>query len=63
MKSLARHSFIVFAFLIFSSCSVLEKSSMHGFNSGYYKFRSDGENAEKVYVEVAEENVEILSTG
>jgi hypothetical protein len=32
---------------------------MHGFNSGYYKFRSDGKNAEKVYVEVAEENVEI----
>jgi len=60
MKIFIRHFIISFVLVVFiSSCSVLEKSSTHGFNSGYYKFRSDSENAEKVYVEVSEENVDI----
>jgi hypothetical protein len=42
----------------FTSCSTLEKASMHGFNSGYYELDS-GEMAKKVYIDVTDEKIEV----
>jgi hypothetical protein len=60
MKRYARCFILLFAFMIFfSSCSIMEKSSMHGFSSGYYKLKSGPENTEKVYVDANEENIDV----
>jgi hypothetical protein len=37
----------------------MEKSSMHGFSSGYYKLKSGTDSTEKVYVDANEENVDV----
>lgn len=53
--------FIIFiAFVSLHSCSTLEKSSSHGFESGYYKLNKK-EKSEKVYVDVNEETLKIYS--
>ena len=61
MKLYTKHFVIIAAFVAFlsSSCSVLEKSSFHGFHSGYYTFRSGPEEAEKVYTDIHEENIDV----
>lgn len=46
----------VIAFL--TSCSPLEKASLHGFNSGYYK-TDFGEGGTSVYVDVTEEKIDV----
>lgn len=56
-----QHGRIMFLFTLayaafFSSCSTLDKASMHGFSSGYYTLKT-GKKAEKVYVDVAEGEV------
>jgi hypothetical protein len=62
MKLKGRHFIILFVLMLFfHSCSVMEKSSIHGFNSGYYKLKSGMENTEKVYVNVAEEIIDVYS--
>lgn len=43
---------------LFTSCSTLEKASIHGFYSGYYKFDS-GKKAKMVYVDVTEEKIDV----
>lgn len=43
---------------LFTSCSTLDGTSLHGFNSGYYKIDS-GEKSKKVYVDVTEEDIDI----
>lgn len=42
-----------------SSCSTLEKSSTHGFNSGYYKLQTENNKAEKVYVDILDETLDV----
>ncbi len=39
-----------------ASCDTLEKASLHGLNSGYYKFKSDTQN---VYLDVTDEKIDI----
>lgn len=43
---------------LFTSCSTLEKASLHGFNSGYYKVDS-GKKTKMVYIDVTEEKIDI----
>lgn len=43
-----------------TSCSTLEKASLHGFNSGYYTLGS-GKDAKKVYADVSDEKIEVYS--
>jgi hypothetical protein len=44
---------------LLSSCSTLEKASTHGFNSGYYKLKSEGKDIQNVYVDVADEQISV----
>ena len=39
-------------YILLSSCSVFEKASRHGFESGYYKMKTAPDTFEKVYVDV-----------
>ena len=60
MKSYNKYIIILVAvILFFTSCSTLEKSSTHGFNSGYYKLQSKQKKAENVYVDITEENIDV----
>lgn len=45
--------------LFFTSCSMLEKASEHGFQSGYYKMSSKKGKPGDVYVEVSEEKTDV----
>jgi hypothetical protein len=47
------------SFFILYSCNVIEKSSIHEFNSGYYKYKPESGEAEKVYLEISNEQVSI----
>jgi hypothetical protein len=52
--------FFTFTCAVFiSSCSVIEKSSMHGFDSGYYKLDSGSDSLENVYLDVSEERIDV----
>ena len=44
---------------VFASCNTLEKASLHGFNSGYYKLKSDTIKAQGVYLDVTVEKIDI----
>jgi len=49
-----------FAVVIFScSCNVVEKSSRHGFESGYYQLKSGNKKFEKVYADIAVDKVTV----
>ena len=59
MKNDAFISFIALATTVFfTSCSTLEKTSSHGFGSGYYKPDQDT-TSKKVYLDVGEEKVDV----
>lgn len=51
--------FQVLVILSFASCSTLERSSTHGFNSGYYKLQSKHKNSENVYVDIIDEKLDV----
>jgi hypothetical protein len=51
---------IILDVILFSACSILEKSSQHGFSNGYYKFKSNNVLAGKVYVNVDEAELEVF---
>jgi hypothetical protein len=56
--TISAKSIILLLILVgFGSCSVLEQSSRHGFESGYYKLSSRTGIAERVYVNVGENDV------
>ena len=60
MKSNSKYSIIPVVFVVFlTSCNTLEKVSMHGFNSGYYKLESKQESDQNVYVEVTDEKIDV----
>jgi len=42
-----------------SSCSVIDKSSTHGFDSGYYKHSLEKGRAEKVYLDITDDTVAV----
>jgi len=51
---------IPLAFIIFcSSCSVIEKSSSHGFGSGYYQLKAENKTVEKVYADISDERITV----
>jgi hypothetical protein len=45
--------------VFFTSCSTLEKTSTHGFNSGYYKLHAEQKNAQNVYLDVTDEKIDV----
>lgn len=60
MKSNNKYIFIPIVLIVFlTSCNVLEKASMHGFNSGFYKFESEQKSDQNVYVDVTEEKIDV----
>jgi hypothetical protein len=62
-NKLHKYSIIYLVAIIgfFTSCSTIEKASMHGFKSGYYKLESDQQKNQKVYVDVTNENIDIYN--
>lgn len=56
------NKYIVFQVAIivfFTSCSTFEKTSTHGFNSGYYKLQTEKKNVQNVYLDVTDEMIEV----
>jgi len=44
---------------VLASCNTLEKASLHGLNSGYYKLKSDNKNNQNVYLDVTDEKIDV----
>ena len=44
---------------VLASCNTLEKASLHGLNSGYYKLKSDNKNTQNVYLDVTDEKIDV----
>ncbi len=44
--------------LLSSACSMIEKASLHGFNSGYYTMNYEGK-VQKVYVDMKEDSIDV----
>ena len=44
---------------VLASCNTLEKASLHGLNSGYYKLKFDTINAQDVYLDVSDEKIDV----
>jgi hypothetical protein len=60
MKTINKYIIISVAlFALITSCNTLEKASKHGFNSGFYKFESKQKSAQKVYVDVTDEKIDV----
>jgi hypothetical protein len=60
MKANNKYIITPFAVMVLlTSCKTLEKASMHGFKSGYYKFESKQENDQYVYADVTEEKIDL----
>ena len=60
MKSYKKYIIIQVAVIVFfTSCSTLEKTSTHGFNSGYYKLQSKQKNVQNVYLDVTDEKIDV----
>ena len=54
------HFFLFFAFIaILCSCSVAEKASRHGFESGYYEIKSSQNQNMDVYLDISDEEVTV----
>ncbi|MBZ5856608.1 hypothetical protein [Flavihumibacter profundi] len=59
MHILAKHIIPFTGIFFLYSCSVVEKSSKHGFNSNYYNLKSGDKKTDKVYVDVSGDNVTV----
>lgn len=60
MKIIYKYSILLVVLIVFfTSCNVLEKASIHGFNSGYYKLESKQKSDQNVYVDVTEEKIDV----
>jgi hypothetical protein len=44
---------------LLASCNTLEKASLHGLNSGYYKLNSENKNTRDVYLDVTNEQIDV----
>lgn len=59
-KQTKYYAFAFFAFIaLFCSCSVAEKASRHGFESGYYKIESSQNQTKDVYLDISDEEVTV----
>ena len=47
---------------LFSSCSTLERASLHGLNDGFYQLKSDSSEKQAVYLDVSEDNITVYPT-
>ncbi len=47
---------------ILSSCSTLERASLHGLNDGFYQLKSDSSEKQAVYLDVAEDTISVYPT-
>lgn len=60
MKSYNKYIILqVLVIISFASCVTLERSSNHGFNSGFYQLQSKHKNAENVYVDIPDEKLDV----
>jgi hypothetical protein len=59
MKMPIRHFIITAIIIPVCSCSVIEKSSMHGFESEYYKFSSRDEGVKEVYADLSDDKINV----
>lgn len=59
LKSIITNILVGIILLIHYSCGVIEKSSQHGFNSGYYMHTSGKGNKEKVYLDITEDKITV----
>lgn len=44
---------------LLASCNTIEKASMHGLHSGYYKMKSEDKESQHVYLDVATEQIDV----
>jgi hypothetical protein len=44
--------------VLLASCSTLEKASIHGLNSGYYKFKSEDKKVQHVDLDLTNEHID-----
>lgn len=52
--------FITICLITFlSSCNTIEKASNHGFNSGYYKLKSENNTIKNVYLDITDEQINV----
>ena len=49
----------IWVIVVFASCNTLEKASLHGLNSGYYKLKSDNKKNQNVYLDVTDEKIDV----
>jgi len=47
---------------LLSSCSTLERASLHGLNDGFYQLKSDSSEKQAVYLDVSEDNITVYPT-
>jgi hypothetical protein len=47
---------------LLSSCSTLERASLHGLNDGFYHLKSDSSQKQAVYVDVSEDTISVYPT-
>lgn len=60
MKAVFLSLFIfLLSILLLTSCSTLERAATHGLNDGFYQMKSDGMNAQEVYLEVTNEQINV----
>jgi hypothetical protein len=50
---------IVLLIGLLSSCSTLERASLHGLNSGFYQLKSDSSENQAIYLDVSENNITV----
>ncbi len=53
------HIITISVFGLLASCNTLEKASIHGLNSGYYKLKSENKNVQNVYLDVTNEQIDV----
>lgn len=62
MKKCYKNIIIFFVILIsLSSCNLLEKASLHGFNSGYYQVNIDQKKSQNVYLDITDEKIDLYN--
>jgi hypothetical protein len=59
-RSLLKTIIILIAAIgLLSSCSTLERASLHGLNDGFYQLKSDSAEKQAVYLDVLEDNITV----
>jgi hypothetical protein len=49
------------ALLFLGSCTIVEQSARHGFETGYYTVKTDAEKYKKAYLEVQEDSIRVYT--